>query len=80
MLELGAPNVFTKNWVEKYYLPFLTDSCYEITKAHLEISITNLESTKDAETIYPDELKQQQLKNAILELERRKSYQFGTIK
>ena len=62
MLELGAPNVFTKNWVEKYYLPFLTDSCYEITKAHLEISITNLESTKDAETIYPDELKQQQLK------------------
>ena len=36
MLELGAPNVFTKNWVEKYYLPFLTDSCYEITKAHLE--------------------------------------------
>lgn len=46
--------------------------CYEITKAHLEISITNLESTKDAETIYPDELKQQQLKNAILELERRK--------
>ena len=22
MLELGAPNVFTKNWVEKYYLPF----------------------------------------------------------
>lgn len=62
MLELGAPNVFTKNWVEKYYLPFLTDSCYEITKAHLEISITNLESTKNAETIYPDELKQQQLK------------------
>lgn len=62
MLELGAPNVFTKNWVEKYYLPFLTDSCYEITKAHLEISITNLESTKDTETIYPDELKQQQLK------------------
>lgn len=60
VLELGAPNVFTKNWVEKYYLPFLTDSCYEITKAHLEINITNLETAQEA--IYPDELKQQQLK------------------
>lgn len=60
VLELGAPNVFTKNWVEKYYLPFLTDSCYEITKAHLAINITNLETAQ--ETIYPDELKQQQLK------------------
>lgn len=59
----------------KILFTILTDSCYEITKAHLEISITNLESTKDAETIYPDELKQQQLKNAILELERRKKLQ-----
>lgn len=61
-LELGAPNNITKDWVKKYYLPFLTDSCYEVTNAHLEIVITNLELSQNSEVIYQEELKQQQLK------------------
>ena len=53
-LELGAPNNITKDWVKKYYLPFLTDSCYEVTNAHLEIVITNLELSQNSEVIYQD--------------------------
>ena len=34
-LELGTPKKKKKNWVEKYYLSFLTHSCYEITKSDL---------------------------------------------
>lgn len=61
-LELGAPNNITKDWVKKYYLPFLTDSCYDVTNAHLEIVITNLELSQNSEVNYQEELKQQQLK------------------
>lgn len=62
VLELGAPNLLMKNWIEKYYLPFLNDSCYEITKSHLDVVISNLDIEQDNESNYQEELKKQQIK------------------
>ena len=42
ILELGTPTDFSKEWIEKHYIPFIIDASYEVTQAKLEISITSL--------------------------------------
>ena len=41
-LELGTPTGFSKEWIEKHYIPFIIDASYEVTKARLAIDITSL--------------------------------------
>jgi len=41
-LVLGAPNAFSKEWIEKLYIPFLENAVMEIEQRKLEIKIQNL--------------------------------------
>lgn len=60
-LELLAPNDYTKDRVESRYLPFLKDSCYEITQNHVEIAI-NIAQEEQNDDDNQKELMNQQLK------------------
>ena len=60
-LELLAPNDYSKDRVKSRYLPFLKDSCYEVTQNHVEITISIAqEEQNDDDT--QKELMNQQLK------------------
>ena len=61
VLELIAPNDFTKNEINRRYIPFIEDSCAEITQTQPQI-IINIENTANIkDETYEEELKKQQI-------------------
>ena len=51
-LELGTPTDFSKEWIEKHYIPFIIDASYEVTQAKLSISIKSLH-IEEADSVHP---------------------------
>ena len=49
-LELGTPNAFSKDWIERFYLPFLKEASLAVTKKDLTIVLTSLEQEAPPET------------------------------
>ena len=49
-LELGTPNAFSKDWIERFYLPFLKEASLAVTKKDLTIVLTSLDQEAPPET------------------------------
>lgn len=45
-LVICAPNPFSRNWLQKHYLPLITKTAQELTDSHLNIQITTASSVK----------------------------------
>jgi chromosomal replication initiator protein len=41
-IELGTPTDFSREWIEKHYVPFISDASFEVTQAKLTIKITSM--------------------------------------